>query len=210
MYHLHVTACISLYWLYNCLLFHAGVSIRFMGQELTPDISRVCLSHIGEQPQQANATVGVPDREEGPALVCVTNNYKCCRPVDNPNGGGVGYWTINEFTAPGMNAVPLARTYRNRGTGLVRINYRPSAEGADPPLLLIGRYCCTMPDMSGVFRTLCVEVYSELSIKQTIENIFLLFSFLHIDDTMCNLSVSTTTAQPSLTTTSDDGISLIN
>ncbi len=140
------------------MLFHTGVSIRFMGVELTSGISRVCLSDIGEQPSRANATAGVPDTVEGPALVCVTNNRNCCRPVDNPNGGAVGEWTINGFKAPRMNAEPLACVYSNRGTGLVRINYRPSTEGADPPLLLIGQYCCTIPDMSGVFQRLCVEV----------------------------------------------------
>ena len=171
-----------------------------MGQELTPGISQVCLSHIGEQLSRANASDG-PDTVEGTALVCVTNNPNCCRPVDHPNTGVVGEWTINGFTAPRMNAKPLARVYSNRGTGLVRINYRPSVEG----MSVTGQYCCTIPDMSGVFQRLCVEVNSELSIKQTIENIFFLFSFLHIDDTMCNLSVSTTTNQLPLTTTSNDG-----
>ena len=162
------------------MLFHTGVSIRFMGVELTSGISRVCLSDIGEQLPGAKAMVGVPDTVEGPALVCVTNNPNCCRSVDNPNGGGVGDWTINGFSAPGMYANPQSRIYRNRGTGLVRINYQPSTEGADPPLVLIGQYCCTIPDMSGVFQTLCVEVNSKLSIKQTIENIYSLFSFLQM------------------------------
>ncbi len=138
--------------------FHTGVSIRLMGQELTSGISQVCLSDIGEQPSRANATMGVPDTVEGPALVCVTNNRNCCRPVDNPNGGGVGDWTINGFPAPGINAVPLARVYRNRGTGLVRINAQSGIEDA---VGVIGQYCCTIPDMSGVFQELCVEVNSE-------------------------------------------------
>ncbi|XP_064396286.1 uncharacterized protein LOC135343224 [Halichondria panicea] len=142
-------------WMVNS---HNGVSIRFMGVELTRGISRVCLSDIGEQLPGAKAMVGVPDTVEGPALVCVTNNPNCCRSVDNPNGGGVGDWTINGFSAPGMYANPQSRIYRNRGTGLVRINYQPSTEGADPPLVLIGQYCCTIPDMSGVFQTLCIEV----------------------------------------------------
>ncbi len=99
--------------------FHTCVSIRLMGQELTSGISQVCLSDIGEQPSRANATAGVPDTVEGPALVCVTNNPNCCRSVDNPNGGGVGEWTINGFIIPGINANPSSRFYRNRGTGLV-------------------------------------------------------------------------------------------
>ena len=127
-----------------------------MGQELTPGISQVCLSHIGEQPQQDNPTAGVPDTEEGPALVCATNNSNCCRPVDHPGMGQVGQWSVNGFIPPGMNAEPLARVYTNRGTGLVRINYRPNVEGT--AMSVIGQYCCTIPDMSGVTQRLCVEV----------------------------------------------------
>ena len=156
---------------------HTGVSIRLMGQELT-NVSQVCLSYIGQQLSRANATRGIPDTVEGPALVCVTNNPNCCRPVDNPNGGPVGEWTINGFLVPGINADPSSRLYRNRGTGLLRINYRPSTEG-NPLQSVTGQYCCTIPDMSGVFQELCVEVNSKLSIKQIIENIFSLFSFLH-------------------------------
>ncbi len=134
-----------------------------MGVELTSGISQVCLSDIGEQLTQDiyNQSDGIPDTVEGTALVCVTNNRNCCRPVDNPNGGVVGDWTINGFQAPSFFGNPRPRIYRNRGTGLVRINYRPSAEGADPPLVLTGEYCCTIPDMSGVMQTLCVEVNSE-------------------------------------------------
>ncbi len=129
-----------------------------MGQELTPSISRVCLSHIGEQPQQANAMAGVPDREEGPALVCATNNSSCCRPVDHPGTGTIGEWEINGFQAPSRNANPPPRIYTNRGTGLVRINYRPNVEGADLNVLLTGQYCCTIPDLNGVNQRLCVDV----------------------------------------------------
>ena len=93
--------------------FHTGVSIRLMRQELTSGISQVCLSDIGEQPSRANISDGVPDTVEGTALVCVTNNPNCCRPVDNPNGRAVGEWTINRFPVPGMNAVPPTRIYRN-------------------------------------------------------------------------------------------------
>ena len=131
-----------------------------MEQELTPGISQVCLSDIGEQPSQAYVAVGVPDTDEGPSLVCVTDNRNCCRPVDNPNGGQVGDWTINGYpNVPGMNGGPPAPLlYRNRGTGLVRINARPGVEDA---VGVTGQYCCTIPDMSGVFQTLCVDVISK-------------------------------------------------
>ncbi len=127
-----------------------------MGQELTPGISRVCLSHIGEL-SRANASDG-PDTVEGTALVCVTNNPNCCRPVDHPGTGTIGEWTIRGFPALQMNAVPPPRIYTNRGTGLVRINYRPNVEGADLNVLLTGQYCCTIPDLNGVNQRLCVDV----------------------------------------------------
>ncbi len=141
-----------------------------MGVEL-PNISRVCLSNIGEQPSLANETVGVPETEEGPALVCVTDKPNCWRPVDTSGSGAMGDWMLNGFPIPGRNNAPSSRIYRNRGTGLVRMNYRPGVEGANLALLVMGEYCCTVPDMSNVMQTRCVEVTSELSIKHTIEKI---------------------------------------
>ncbi len=142
-----------------------------MGVQLTSG-SQVCLSNIGQQPSRANATRGIPDTVEGTALVCVTDNPDCCRPVDHPNTGtgGLGNWVVNGFPVQRMNADPPPRIYMNRGTGLVRINYRPSVEGADLNVRITGQYCCTIPDMSDVMQTLCVDINSELSIKQIIEH----------------------------------------
>ncbi len=150
-----------------------------MGVELT-NISRVCLRDIGEQPSLANATAGVPDTEEGPALVCVTDNPNCCRPVDTNGSGAMGEWRRNGFAVPGGNDAPSSRIYRNRGTGLVRMNYRPNVEGADLAVMITGKYCCTVPDMSGVMQKRCVEVTSELSIKHTIEKIYSLSPLSYI------------------------------
>ncbi len=142
-----------------------------MGVELTDGISRVCLSDIGEQPSLANPTVGVPDTEEGPALVCVTDKPNCCRPVETSGSGAMGDWMLNGFPV-GSNNEPTSRIYRNRGTGLVRMNYRPNVEGANLAVMITGEYCCTVPDMSNVVQIRCVEVTSELSIKHTIEKIY--------------------------------------
>ncbi len=186
---------------FNMNILHTGVSIRLMGQELTSGISRVCLSDIGEQLSQANASDGIPDTVEGPALVCVTNNPNCCRPVDNPNGGAVGEWRVNEFPVPGMNENPPSRIYRNRGTGLLRINYRPNVEGADLTTSVIGEYCCTIPDMSGVFQTLCVDVTSEPYLLNKSLRIFIHSSnIIIIDDTICN-SDTTSNQLPPVTLT---------
>ncbi len=195
-----ISCGVRLQWLHlvgALLLFSLGVFIRFMGVELTDNISRVCLSDIGEQPPPANITVGVPDTEEGPALVCVTDNPNCCRPVDTSGSGAMGDWTLNRvFAVPGSKDAPESRIYRNRGTGLVRMNYRPNVEGADLAVIVTGEYCCTVPDMNNVSQIRCVEVTSELSIKHTIEKIYSLsplFPYIIIDDTMCNSSDSTTT-----------------
>ncbi len=159
-----------------------------MGQELTPGISQVCLSDIGEQLPRANPTAGVPDREEGPALVCVTDNRNCCRPVDNPNGGEVGDWTINGYpNVPGMNGGPPAPLlYRNRGTGLVRINARPGVEDA---VGVTGQYCCLIPDMSGATQRLCVEVNSEPYLLNKSLRIFIHSSLSYIQMTQCAAQV---------------------
>ncbi len=154
------------------------MSLRLRGQELTSG-SQVCLSNIGEQLSRANASDGIPDTVEGTALVCVTNNRNCCRPVDNPNGGGVGEWIVNGFRVFGMNENPSARIYRNRGTGLVRINYRPGVEGADLDVGVTGQYCCMIPDMSGVMQTLCVDIISEPYLLNRSLRTYSYSSFLH-------------------------------
>ncbi len=125
-----------------------------------------------ESSQLANPTVGVPDTEEGPTLVCVTDKPNCCRAVDTSGSGAMGDWMLNGFPVPGSNNEPTSRIHRNRGTRLVRMNYRPGVEGANLAVLVTGEYCCTVPDMSNVMQRRCVEVTSELSIKHTIENIY--------------------------------------
>ncbi len=159
---------------------YVGVSLRFMGQELNNGSSQVCLRDIGEQPSQSLFT---PDTAEGLALVCATTNPSCCRVVDGASGG-VGDWTLNGIVAEGTQITPLPLIYRNRGTGLVRLNVQTGA-------VVTGQFCCTIPDNSNITRTLCVDVtLGELTngVLQCIDNTLSFCS----DELVCNPALITT------------------
>ena len=118
--------------------------------------SVVLLTDIGEQlsgPASENDTV------RGDALVCVTDFPTCCRVADGSGTTGVGRWLF-----PGGDEVPgiggsmtNIGIYRNRGTGLVRLNRQ-----ADSTQMSIGDYCCELPDRDGDTQRVCVNV-GELS-----------------------------------------------
>ena len=122
-----------------------------MGVTLVNGTSQICVSDIG---------LGSDDpTEAGDALVCVTKNTNCCRGGDGGSPGGVGEWFINASIVPGLIAMPNAIAFRNRGTGLVRLNVR-----AGDTLTQVGDYCCEIPDPNGVTQILCVHgVTGELS-----------------------------------------------
>ena len=120
----------------------------FMGVTLVNGTSQICVRDIGLGSD--NAT------EAGDALVCVTENTMCCRTVD---GGSHGHWFINGIAVPGLNLIPNAIVFRNRGTGLVRLNVQ-----SGDTLTQVGDYCCEIPDPNGVTQRLCVHgVTGELS-----------------------------------------------
>ena len=97
--------------------------------------------------------------EAGDALVCVTENTACCRTADGAARFGVGEWFINRVAVPGIAFVPNATVFRNRGTGLVRLNVQ-----SGDTLQQVGEYCCEIPDNSGVTQRLCLHgVTGELS-----------------------------------------------
>ena len=121
-----------------------GVSIRLMDMEVPIDIGQVCVTNIGQSSD--NPT------EAGDALVCVTTYARCCRGADREPDGAVGEWSINGTMIPGLTMMPNATTFRNRGTGLVRLNVRTGHTETRT-----GTYCCEIPDSSGVTQTLCVQ-----------------------------------------------------
>ncbi len=90
-------------------------------------------------------TVMITDIGEGDnALLCVTDNTKCCRTGSDgeffyPDGTAVGFSSTNPI-------------YRNRGEQVVRLNRR---NGATSPL---GRYRCAIPDASGVTRSITITI----------------------------------------------------
>ena len=122
----------------------------FMGKELTNGTGQICVRDIGLGSDSAT--------EAGDALVCVTDNTMCCRNADG-SPGGVGEWFMNEMMVPALTAMPSANVFRNRGTGLVRLNVL-----SGHTLTQVGDYCCEIPNFSGVKRRLCVHgVTGELS-----------------------------------------------
>ena len=113
-----------------------------MGKTLVNGTGRFCVRDIGLGSD--NAT------EAGDALVCVTENTMCCRDADG-SFGGVGEWFINGVVVPGLTAIPDAVVFRNRGTGLVRLNVVSTTS------VPVGDYCCEIPDLSGIIQRLCVH-----------------------------------------------------
>ncbi len=90
-------------------------------------------------------TVMITDIGEGDdALLCVTDNTECCRPPDDgeffyPDGTAVGFSTSNSL-------------YRNREEQSIRLNRRNDATSP------LGKYRCTIPDTSGVTRSIIINI----------------------------------------------------
>ena len=123
--------------------------MEFKGNRLNSS-SVVILTDIGEQLSGKQE----PDTLRGDALVCVTTYTPCCRGADG-SPGGAGKWLF-----PGGAEVPGSRSltphmgiYRNRGTGLVRLNREVNSTRD-----VVGQYCCEIPVNSTNMDTLCVNV----------------------------------------------------
>ena len=63
-------------------------------------------------------------------LLCHTDRSDCCRASDHPNGGAQGHWyhpdgrEVRSFTDVDTPGSPRNFFYRNRDTGIVRLNRR--------------------------------------------------------------------------------------
>ena len=114
-----------------------------MGKTLVNGTGRFCVSDIG-------LGSDIPT-EAGDALVCVTDNTTCCRNADG-SPGGVGEWYIDGLRVPGSFEELHEIVFRNRGTGLVRLNVL-----SGHTLTQVGDYCCEIPDCSGIIQRLCVR-----------------------------------------------------
>ena len=87
-----------------------------------------------------NSIISIGSIGEGEnALLCKTDNSKCCRSRRNQ---------IGEFYYPNGVRVPNVRAgqgfFRNRGNQVIRLNRRPGI------LYPIGLYHCEIPDNNGV------------------------------------------------------------
>ena len=145
------------------------MAILFKGMILTNGSGQVCVSDIGLGSD--NAT------EAGDALVCVTENTMCCRDGDG-SPGGVGEWFINGSRVPGSYEEPNAAVFRNRGTGLVRLNVQSNNTSTQ-----VGDYCCEIPNCSGDTQRLCVRgtlgnIYPNLKIRVAMYFLFTIQTML--------------------------------
>ena len=93
--------------------------------------------------------------EDSNALLCVTNNTKCCARAQVPGKGILGDWFFpNGEKVPNsiLDNGTVANIYRNRGPSVVRLHRR---RGGVP-----GIYRCEIPDTSGVNQNIYIGVYT--------------------------------------------------
>ena len=89
-------------------------------------------------------------------LLCVLlhTQLDCCRGADG-SPGGVGRWFFpDDVEVPGSGGSTQHNgIYRNRGTGLVRLNRQ-----VDSTLEIVGEYYCEIPVNCTAMETLCVTI----------------------------------------------------
>ena len=109
-----------------------------LGGEIYNNGSNILIDEIGEG-------------DEG-ALLCITDLLECCHSGDTPGEGGpLGKWFY-----PNESLVQVKDRgddfYRNRGTGVVRLNRRNNATSPT------GQFCCVVPDATLTNRTTCIDI----------------------------------------------------
>ena len=126
---LYSIMCIILLYAIFSLLTTLSVGFELNGI-FYPSGSEVSLSSIGEDDN---------------ALLCVTDGA-CCT---NPNRAGEFYYPNGDKVRIGGDGDDL---YRNRGTGMIRLNRR---NGATSPT---GTYTCEIPDSNGELQTIFITL----------------------------------------------------
>ena len=107
-------------------------------------------SHFGNKGVVSLDAIG----EEADALVCLTNNFRCCEESVDGMTGGMWYF-------PNSSQVPLESQgsghdmYVTRGPSLVRLHHRSNS------LMPAGLFHCEIPDASGINRSIYIGVYPE-------------------------------------------------
>ena len=104
-------------------------------------------------PAGGNILIGEIGEGDGGALLCVTDLTQCCRVIDTPSAGvpALGNWFY-----PNGTAVPVDGDgydfYRNRDTGIVRLNRRNNAMSPT------GLFCCVVPDATFTNTNTCINI----------------------------------------------------
>ena len=117
--------------------FHISGAYLTLGGEIYRNGDNIIINEIGEG-------------DDG-ALVCVTDLIQCCRSDETGERGALGEWFY-----PDGSLVQLEDSgdnfYRNRGTGIVRLNRRNDATSPT------GQFCCVIPDATFTNKTTCIDI----------------------------------------------------
>ena len=105
---------------------------------------------ITEIEQTTTTSNGVTDTTSNNGLQCITDRRPCCLSGDNR----AGEWLFpNGENVPGTAKNPTT-FYRNRGDdGTVNLNRLNS-----DVMMPTGRFCCVVPDATGVDQTICANL----------------------------------------------------
>ena len=120
-------------------------------------LSGVYLSLRGETIPNDGYVLAIDVGIENTGLLCNTDRSDCCRASDNPNGISQGQWyypdgrEVRTFTEEDTAGHPRNFFYRNRATGIVRLNHI----GAPPER---GHFHCEVPNAAGDMVTLYVNI----------------------------------------------------
>ena len=98
----------------------------------------------------SNILIGEIGEGDDGALLCVTDLIQCCHGDDRPAG------PLGEWFYPDRSLIRVKDSgddiYRNRGTGIVRLNRRNNATSPT------GQFCCVVPDATLTNRITCIDI----------------------------------------------------
>ena len=122
----------------------SGVYLSLKGV-VRPNNTVIMIDEIGE-----TDTSESPPANSNNGLQCVTDRTPCCR----FQGGLQGEWLFpNGSSVPSQSAATTFYRNRGRDDGTVNLNRL-----SNDVMMPTGRYCCVVPDATGVNQTACAII----------------------------------------------------
>ena len=139
---------------YSCGVFHNHASIILHAYHgITPGVYLSLKGNV--YPNNSNITVneiGAAGMTLNEGLQCVTDRRPCCSTP--PNRAGEWYFPGDGGVVPTL--LGATTFYRNRGDdGTVNLN---RYKNATDQMIPTGRYCCVVPDATGVLQWTCAII----------------------------------------------------